>query len=136
VSSHLEVSEQPLGRAVCVLVLRGQLDYTTSPSLACTLTSALSEQRSRVVVDLTELTSVDASGLSLLRDSQVRLAGANGALAVVGHGPCHAQLEAPTPEGWTLQVFHTRAEALAVVRRDFPIARPCAVRPLLDIPAG
>ena len=134
--SDLEVSEQPLGRSVRVLVLRGRLDHTTSPGLACTLTNALVEQKARVVVDLTDLTSLDASGLALLRDSQLHLADANGRLAVVGEGPCHAQLLAPSPQGPALDVFHTRAEALAAVRRIASNTRPCAVRSVLDIPAG
>lgn len=134
--SDLEVSEQPLGRSTRVLILRGRLDRMTSPSFASTLTSALSEHSARVVVDLTDLASLDASGLALLRDSQERLADANGCLAVVGEGPCHAQLSAPTPGGPILDVFHTRAEAVAAVRRDVASTRPAAVRPLLEIPAG
>lgn len=135
-SSHLEVSEHPLGRSIRVVVLRGRLDRTTSPDLACTLTSALAEHRTRVVVDLTDLTSLDASGLALLHDSHERLASANGCLAVVGEGPWHAQLSALRPDGPILDVFNTRAEALAAVRRDVAVRRPCAVRPLRDIPAG
>jgi len=135
-TTALEVSEQPLGRSVRVVVLRGRLDRTTSPRLAFSLTSALAERRPRIVIDLTDLTSLDASGVALLRDSQARLANANGCLAVVGEGPCHAQLSAVAPGGPVLDVFHTRAEALDAVRRDVAARRPCAVRPLRDIPAG
>jgi len=136
VVSHLEVTEQPLGRYVRVLVLRGRLDRTTAARLASTLTSALADDSARVVVDLSDLASLDASGLALLRDSQARLAGAHGCLALVGEGPCRAQLSAPATEGPVLDVFQTRAEALAAVRRDVSVTRPCAVRWLLDIPAG
>ncbi len=134
-SSDLEVSEQPLG-SIRVLVLRGRLDRTTSPSLASRLTSALSEQRARVIVDLTDLTSMDASGLALLCDAQLGPAGADRCLAVVGVAPLGAQLSQPASEGRTLDLFHTRAEALAEVRRPVATARPCAVRPLRDVPAG
>ncbi len=136
-TSQLEVSEQPLGRSIRLVVLSGRLDRTTSPRLACSLTSALAERRARlVVIDLTDLTSLDASGVAVLRDSQARLADANGCLAFVGEGPCHAQLSAVTPDGPILAVFHTRAEALAAIRRDVAVRRPCAVRSLRDIPAG
>jgi anti-sigma B factor antagonist len=133
---QLEVSEQALERSIRVVVLRGRLDRTTSPRLACSLTSALAERPGRIVVDLIDLTSLDASGVAVLRDSQARLADANGCLAFVGEGPCHAQLSAVTPDGPILAVFHTRAEALAAIRRDVAVRRPCAVRSLRDIPAG
>ena len=133
----LEVTEQPLGRSIRVLVVRGRLDRTTSPTFAGTLTSAVTQRRARMmVIDLTDLTSLDASGLALLRDSQQQLAGARGRLALVGEGPCYMQLSAATPEGPSLDVFHTRAEALAAVRGPGVAARPCAVRPLREVPAG
>ena len=136
-SSDLEVNEQPLGRSVRVVVLRGRLDRTTSPRLACTLTNALAERTAaRVVVDISDLTSVDASGLALLRDSHARLADANGRFAVAGEGPCQAQLSAVARDGAFVEVFQTRAQALAAVRQGVPARRPCAVRALRDIPAG
>ena len=135
-SSHLEVGDQPLDYPIHLLVLRGQLDRATAPSLAATLTSALSERKPGVIVDLTEVTSLDSSALALLRDSQLRLARANGCLAVVSEQLCGWQLSALTATDATLDVFRTRSEAIAAVRRGVWMVRPSAVRSLLDIPAA
>jgi anti-anti-sigma factor len=134
-SSHLEVGDQPLDYPIHLLVLRGQLDRTTVPSLAATLTSAISEHKPGVVVDLTEVTSLDSSGLAdVLRDSQVRLARRNGRLAVVSEQLCGSQLSALKATDATLDVFRTRTEAIAAVRRGVWMAQPSAVRSLPDIP--
>lgn len=93
-SSHLEVGDQPLDHPIHLLVLRGQLDRATAPSLAAALTGALPEGRPGVIVDLTEVTSLDSSGLALLRDSQLRLGRADGCLAVVSDQPCRAAVGA------------------------------------------
>jgi anti-anti-sigma factor len=135
-SSHLEVGDQPLDYPIHLLVLRGQLDRTTTASLNATLTSALSEHKPGVIVDLTEVTSLDSSGLALLRDSQLRLVRRNGCLAVVREQPCGSQLSALIATEASLDVFRTRTEAIAAVRRGVWMVRPSAVRSLLDIPVG
>lgn len=132
-SSHLDVGDQPLDYPIHLLVLKGQLDRATVPTLAATLTSALSEHKPGVIVDLTDVTSLDASGLALLRDSQVRLARRNGRLAVVGEQRCDSQLSALTATDATLDVFRTRTDAIAAVRRGVWKVRLPAVRSVIDI---
>jgi anti-anti-sigma factor len=134
--SHLEVGDQPLDYPIHLLVLRGQLDRTTVPSLAATLTSALSEHKPGVIVDLTDVTSLDSSGLTLLRDSQVRLARRNGRLAVVSEQLCGSQLSALIATDATLDVFRTRTDAIAAVRRGVWMVQLPAVRSVIDISLG
>lgn len=135
-SSHLEIGDQPLDHPIHLLVLRGQLDRTTTPSLAATLTSALSERKPGVIVDLTKVTSLDSSGLALLRDLQLRLARANGCLAVVSDPQCRSQLSALIATDATLDVLRTRAEAIAAVRRGVWMVRPAAACSPRDTPVG
>ena len=135
-SSQLEVSDRSLDKHIGLLVLQGELDRTTTPSLAVTLKSAGARDRLGVVVDLTELTLLDASGIGLLRDSQLRLAGGAGWLAIVSDERCDAWLLAATRWGATPDVFHSRAEAIAAIKRRSLLVRPTAVRTLLDVPAG
>jgi anti-anti-sigma factor len=136
VSSQLEVSDRWVDRRIRLLVLQGQLDRTTTPSLAATLKSGFSRHWPGVIVDLTELTSLDASGIGLLRHSQVRLAGVGGCLAVVSDEPCDSTLLSATRRAPALDVFHSRAEALAGVKRSILLVRPTAVRSLLDVWVG
>ena len=74
--SHLSVREQPLGDSVCLLALRGELDRTTVAGLVVKIKrGGAPEGRPGVIVDLTELTSLDPIGVRSLHDSQLRLAG-------------------------------------------------------------
>ena len=135
-SSQLDFSDRSLDRRIRLLVLQGRLDRTTTSGLAATLESSLSSHGPGVIVDLTELTALDASGIGLLHDTQMRLAGAGGCLAVVGDEFCNAWLLRTTRWGFTLDVFHSRAEAIAAVNRGILLVRPAAVRSLLDVPVG
>jgi anti-anti-sigma factor len=134
-SSQLEVSDRLLDDRIRLLALHGELDRTTTPSLAATLKSACSRDGRSVIVDLTELRSLDASGIRLLHDSQLRLAGAGGRLVVVSDELRDAWLLAAA-RCFTADTFYSRAEALAAVKRPSLLVRPTAVRSLLDVPAG
>jgi anti-anti-sigma factor len=135
-TSHLEIADEPLDRSIRLIVLRGELDRTTTPQLAVRLSQALLRRRPAVIVDLTELTSMDAAAVALLHDSQSQIAAARGYLAVVGDRARHWHLSARPRAGITLDVSATRAQAIATARRSAAVAGPCAVRPLLDVPAG
>ena len=133
--SHLDVREQPLGGSARLLTLRGELDHTTVAGLVEKLKRGVPQRRPGVIVDLTELTSLDATGVRLLQDSQLRLAGAEGCLAVVSPEAHHSRLLRLISESATLVVFRSRAEAVAAVHR-IVLMRPRAVRSVLDVPAG
>ena len=135
-TSHLVIGDQPLDHPLHLLVLRGELDQATAPSLAAAMTRALSERKPGMIVDLTEVTSLDSGGLAALRDSHLRLARANGCLAVVSEQLPRSQQPAVIPTDATLDVFRTRTEAIAAVRRGVWRVKPAAVRSLVDIPVG
>jgi anti-anti-sigma factor len=135
-SSHLEIGDQPLDHPLHLLVLRGELDQITAPSLAATMTRALSERKPGIIVDLIEVTSLDSCGLAALRDSHLRLARANGCLAVVSEQLPPRSAAGGHTDTATLDVFRTRTEAIAAVRRGVWRVGPAAVRSLLHIPVG
>ena len=133
--SHLSVREQPLGGSVCLLALRGELDHTTAAGLLVKLKRGVREGRPGVIVDLTELTSLDPIGVRLLHDSQLRLAGVEGCLAVVSPDALDSQLLRRISGSPTLDVFRSRADAIEAVHR-IVLRQPRAVRSVLDVPAG
>jgi len=135
VRSHLSVREQPLGGSVCLLALRGELDQTTAAGLLVKLKRGVPEGRPGVIVDLTELTSLDPIGVRLLHDSQLRLAGVEGCLAVVSPDALDSRLLRLISATATLDVFRSRAEAIEAVHR-IVLRQPRAVRSVLDVPAG
>jgi len=135
-NSHLDIADEPVDRSIRLLVLRGELDRTTTPVLAGRLSQALRMRRPAVIVDVTELTSMDAAGLALLHDSQSQMAAAHGCLAVVGDRVYESRGSPRLPAGTTLDVAATRAQAIEDARRSAVAVRPCAVRSLLDVPYG
>ena len=92
-----------------VVWAHGEIDVATAPALMHELAVALRAQQCRVIVDLTQVTFMDASGLDALaiarrradvRDGEVRLVGACGivrkVLRITGLEqifPVHATLE-------------------------------------------
>ena len=133
--SQLSVREQPLGGSVRLLALRGELDHTTVPGLVIKLKRGVPERRPGVILDLTELTSLDPTGVRLLQDSQLRLTGVEGCLAVVSPQALDSRLLRLISESAPLDVFRSRAEAIAAVHR-IVLRQPRAVRSVLDVPAG
>lgn len=141
VSNHLAA---PSGCSRCSC--RVSLTKRRPLVLVVKLKRGVPQRRPGVIVDLTELTSLDATGVTLLQDSQLRLAGAEGCLALVSPEPHHARLSRLIPESATLDVFRSRAEAIAAVhrivlgasasQRSHVLMQPRAVRSMLDVPAG
>lgn len=77
-----------------VVWAHGEIDVATAPALMHELAVALRAQQCRVIVDLTQVTFMDASGLDALaiarrradvRDGEVRLVGACGIVRKVLH---------------------------------------------------
>lgn len=134
-SSQLKVSDRSLDHHIRLVALQGELDSTTTPRLAATLKRACPSEGRSVIVDLTELRSLDASGIGLLHDSQLRIANAGGRLIVISDELRDAWLLAST-RWFAADTFHSRAEAIAAVKRRSLLVRPAAVRSLLDVPAG
>lgn len=100
--------QRPIARQrIRLLVLKGELDRATTPSLAATLNSAWSRHGAGVIVDLTGVTSVDSTGIGLLHHSQLRFAGAGRCLAVVSDDVCDPKMVTATRSGPTLDVFHS-----------------------------
>ena len=124
-----------LAGSVRLLALRGELDHTTVPGLVIKLKRGVPERRPGVILDLTELTSLDPTGVRLLQDSQLRLTGVEGCLAVVSPQALDSRLLRLISESAPLDVFRSRAEAIAAVHR-IVLRQPRAVRSVLDVPAG
>ncbi len=67
-----------------LLMLAGELDLATAPRLAAALTQNAGEHRGRVVLDLTRLSFMDSTGLSLIVGTD-RSARAAGGVLVLRH---------------------------------------------------
>jgi anti-sigma B factor antagonist len=106
---HLEQSgETPVVRVV------GEVDIATAPSLRERLEQVLAPAR-RVVVDLSEVTFLDSTGLSVLVGAWKRLSGEGleGDLRLVVVRPTIQKVLEITGLDQVFSVFATLAEALA-----------------------
>ena len=79
------VSEQWIGRTV-VVAASGVLDMLTSPQLEETLTAALRQNPSAIIVDLTDIDFLASAGIGVLVAAR-DLAGDGVRFAVVASGP-------------------------------------------------
>lgn len=77
-----------------VLMVAGELDLLTSPKLAAELDEAIRRGTEDAVVDLSETTFMDSSGIHVLLEAQRRLAlGSRGLAVVCARGPARRTLE-------------------------------------------
>ena len=66
-----------------VVAVSGEIDLFTAPELKATLTDAIEEGRTRIVVDLSETTFLDSTALGVLIGAIKRLRGRDGRMTIV-----------------------------------------------------
>jgi anti-sigma B factor antagonist len=112
--SEPEVRVARLAGGIVVLSLLGEHDLATAWEVRNAIALAL-DQRSRLVVDLSETEFIDSSIVHALADS-VRLASAQGLrISLQAHAGVRRTLEISGVEA--LPVYGTRAEAIDAVRQ-------------------
>lgn len=85
-TSELSLRTERPERGTVVLTLRGEVDRATAPRLAEVLRSRLRSQLSRVVVDLSEVSFLDAAGISALIQADLRAQCTDTTLEIVSGG--------------------------------------------------
>ena len=75
---------------VPVVALRGELDFDEAPTFGRVLEELLAEGERKVVVDLSDLTFIDSSGISVLVGAARAAAAVQGTLVVAAPSP-HVQ---------------------------------------------
>jgi anti-sigma B factor antagonist len=82
----LEISTREYER-YAVVALRGELDLAGEPELRARLRTACDKSDGRVVLDLSELTFIDSTGLSILVEYHARTRAAGGLLILLAPRP-------------------------------------------------
>jgi anti-sigma B factor antagonist len=72
-----------LGDGLAVLSARGEIDYEGSPELQAGIERTIEEGCTRLVLDLSEVTFIDSTGVGVLVGALAKLEEVGGALAVV-----------------------------------------------------
>ena len=104
----IEVHEEP---SATVVTVGGELDVHTAPSLQAAL-SAL-DSSGRIVVDLTAVSFLDSTGLSVFVNALAEARGREASLAVVASAPRVVKVFTLTGLDSALSLHATLAEALS-----------------------
>ncbi len=67
-----------------VLPLEGEIDLHISPQVSASLSSIIKRQPAKVVVDLSQVTYIDSSGLAVLIEAMQKVGGYGGHFALAG----------------------------------------------------
>lgn len=82
-SMDLQLADRALGGGTHLIEVDGQVDLYSAPVLKERTLSVISGGAQRVVVDLTGVTFMDSTGLSVLVGARKRLREHDGALAII-----------------------------------------------------
>jgi anti-sigma B factor antagonist len=100
--------------SVNVLPLEGEIDLHVSPGVAQSLAGVAAKRPAHIVVDLTEVTFVDSSGLAVLIHGMQDVQGYGGKFAIVGLQENIRPIFEIARLDQVFQIFPTVEDALAV----------------------
>jgi anti-sigma B factor antagonist len=109
----LELSQEVPRPGTHVLALRGELDVATVDDFRNALHRAIEHEANNIVVDLSEVTFIDSTGLMTLLNALRRLVRRDGRLAIVCSNPTVLRLFEVTRTDTTFEIFPNRELALA-----------------------
>jgi anti-sigma B factor antagonist len=124
--SEFAVTEQGPQAGHHVIAVRGEIDLFTAPQLKQAVVEAIDAGDDRVVIDLSELTFLDSTGLGVLIGAVRRLRAKGGALAIVNTEPSIAKTFQITGLDKVFTILPTRAEALAALDDSLDGATPAS----------
>jgi anti-sigma B factor antagonist len=107
----VELEKEPGGAAV--IVLAGEVDLYTAPRFKDALFQAIDEGAPFVIIDLTEVSFIDSTGLGVLVSGGRRLQQSAGALAIGCPDERIRRILEITGLDTVFGVYPSRAEALA-----------------------
>ena len=107
-----EAASEPLDRGIHVVSVRGEVDLATGPEFERALGAVPEDDVASVIVDLTDCSFMDSTGLHLLTRAQQRLDSAGGRVAVVSANRCVLRAFGLTGLDEEFAIYPSRAAAL------------------------
>ena len=108
-----QVTVDEIDHSTVVLDLAGELDMYTGPKLGAAVKDATGNGYRKLVLDLTQLSFLDSTGLSLIVEAQRRMAKKQGAVTVVCAADNVRQIFTLTGLDRVLPIVPTRDHAFA-----------------------
>jgi anti-sigma B factor antagonist len=116
------LAQDPLDDQRSVVAVRGEIDLFTAPELKATLTDAIEEGKTRIVVDLSETTFLDSTALGVLIGAIKRLRSRDGRMTIVNTDQNIAKTFEITGLDQIFTIRPTRDEAVAALDAEEPSA--------------
>jgi anti-sigma B factor antagonist len=107
-----EAASEPLDRGIHVVSVRGEVDLATGPEFERALGAVPEDGLESVIVDLTDCTFMDSTGLHLLTRTQRRFDSAGGRVAVVSANRSVLRVFGLTGLDEVFAIYPSRAAAL------------------------
>ena len=113
---RFRLSEQPLDEHTTVVTVRGEIHVSTAPEFSRLLNASITEGRTRMVLDLTDVEFIDSTGLSVLLNALRRVTRAGGRMALVCTNPTVLRLFEITKLDSTFDIHAAIGPALEQVQ--------------------
>ena len=107
-----EAASEPLDRGIHVVSVRGEVDLATGPEFERALGAVPEDGVESVIVDLTDCSFMDSTGLHLLTRTQQRFDSAGGRVAVVSANRSMLRVFGLTGLDEIFAIYPSRAAAL------------------------
>jgi anti-sigma B factor antagonist len=107
-----EAASEPLDRGTHVVWVRGEVDLATGPEFERALGAVPDGGAESVIVDLTDCSFMDSTGLHLLTRAQERFGSAGGRVAVVSENRSVLKLFRITGLDEVFAIYPSRSAAL------------------------
>jgi anti-sigma B factor antagonist len=115
-TTELQVQDRELDAHTHLIELAGQVDLYSAPEFKQRTAEVIEQGKSRLIVDLTQVTFMDSTGLSVLVGALKRLRLMGGALAIVATDEGTLRLFEMTGLDASFPISESRDEAVAALR--------------------
>jgi len=113
---RFRTSERDVDDRTTVIAVDGEIHVSTAPEFSGVLSASLAGGRNRLVLDLTGVTFIDSTGLSVLLNALRRITRAGGAMALVCSNPTVLRLFEITKLDSTFDLHAELEPAIAAVQ--------------------
>jgi anti-sigma B factor antagonist len=115
---QFELTEEELDSRTHVIAVSGEIHVSTAPQFSRRLNDAIGQGKTAVVLDLSDVTFIDSTGLSVLLNGLRRVTRRGGRMAIVCTNPTVLRLFEITRLDTTFDIVRSREEAVKGVRGE------------------
>jgi len=113
---QFELTEEELDSRTHVIAVSGEIHVSTAPQFSRRLNDAIGQGKTAVVLDLSDVTFIDSTGLSVLLNGLRRVTRRQGRMALVVSNPTVLRLFEVTQLDATFDICPTREDAISAVQ--------------------